>query len=341
MLSRVYTRTLIIGSILAIILSFVQLPYYVTKPGMAQELEPIIEVENGFGEEGSFMLTTVRMGKANVFSYLWAKISDYHYLYPTEEIRREGETDDEYTYRQLHLMENSQESAISVAYKHANKEFDYVNHGVYVVSVLADMPAEKELKPGDRIYKMDEMEFATSDEFIEYVSQKKEGTSIKLTFEREGGKQVANLPITSFSDNPERVGIGIGLVTDREIMTDPDITINTESIGGPSAGLMFSLEIYNQLIEDDISRGLKIAGTGSIDDDGNVGRIGGISQKIVAADKTGVDIFFAPNEEGKENSNYKEALVAAEDINSEMEIVPVDTFYDALDYLENLSNKES
>jgi Lon-like protease len=341
MLSKVYTRTLIIGSILAIILSFIQLPYYVTKPGMAQELEPIIEVEDGYDEEGSFMLTTVRMGKANIYSYLWAKVNDYHYLYPTEEIRREGESDDEYTYRQLHLMENSQESAISIAYEHANKEYDFVNHGVYVVSVVPDMPAEKELKPGDRIFKVDEREFTSADEFIDYVSQKQEGSSIELTFEREGSTKVATLPLKSFSANPEKVGIGIALVTDREINTDPKISIDTESIGGPSAGLMFSLEIYNQLTKDDMTRGLTIAGTGSIDDDGNVGRIGGISQKIVAADKTGVKVFFAPNEEGKKGSNYEEALKTAKEIKSEMKIVPVDTFYDALEYLENLPNKES
>ena len=63
---------------------------------MAKELQPIIEVENGFGEEGSFMLTTIRMGRANMYSYLIAKWSEYQEIYPLDEIRSEEETDEEY-----------------------------------------------------------------------------------------------------------------------------------------------------------------------------------------------------------------------------------------------------
>ena len=66
---------------------FIMLPYYISKPGMAKELEPIIEVENGYDEKGSFMLTTVRMGRANIYSYLIAKMSKYQEIYPLNEIR--------------------------------------------------------------------------------------------------------------------------------------------------------------------------------------------------------------------------------------------------------------
>ena len=91
--------------------------------------------------------------------------------------------------------------------------------------------------------------------------------------------------------------MGIGLVDDREIISDPKVKIKTESIGGPSAGLMFSLEIYNQLTKNDLTKGHSIAGTGTIDPDGTVGRIGGIDKKVVAADNEGAEIFFAPDDE--------------------------------------------
>ena len=81
--------------------------------------------------------------------------------------------------------------------------------------------------------------------------------------------------------------------------------MNTEEIGGPSAGFMFSLEIYNQLTKEDLTKGYEIAGTGTISPDGTVGRIGGIEQKIIAADKAGADIFLAPNENGEKDSNYQ------------------------------------
>src|SRR5699024_5470026 len=120
------------------------------------------------------------------------------------------------------------------------------------------------------------------------------------------------------------------------IEVDPPLDIRSGDIGGPSAGLMFSLEIYNQLTEKDITKGYNIAGIGAIDSEGNVKRIGSIDKKVVAADEEGVEIFFAPNEQGVKGSNYREAKQAAEKVGTSMKIVPVDTFDDALEYLEKL-----
>src|SRR5690625_2418508 len=97
--------------------------------------------------------------------------------------------------------------------------------------------------------------------------------------------------------------------------------------------------MYDQLTEDDLTKGYKIAGTGEIDYEGNIHRIGGIDKKIVAADKAGIEIFFAPYENGSKESNYEIALQTATEINSDMIIVPVDTFFDALDYLHDLEHK--
>ena len=96
------------------------------------------------------------------------------------------------------------------------------------------------------------------------------------------------------------MGIGIGLVDDRELIVNPNVRVNTEEIGGPSAGFMFSLEIYNQLTEDDLTRGYNIAGTGTMLQMGTVGEIGGIQQKVIAAEKSGAEIFLAPNQNGKQ-----------------------------------------
>ncbi|MFT4416106.1 SepM family pheromone-processing serine protease [Fredinandcohnia humi] len=328
-----YIQALLIGIVIAVIGTFIQLPYYVTKPGMAQELDPIINVENGYEEKGEFMLTTIRMGQANIFSFAWAKINKYHKILPINHVRREDESDEEYNNRQLYYMEDSQESAITVAYSYANKPVTVKNHGIYVMKILKGMPAEDSLKPGDRIYAVDGKEVTHQDEFISYVSNKKENDVIKLSIDRNGKEETVTIPIVPFPDQPEKVGIGIELITDQEVITEPKLSIDTEKIGGPSAGLMFSLEIYNQLIEKDLTNGMRIAGTGTIDNDGNVGPIGGIGQKIVAADKSDVDIFFAPNENGAPDSDYREALKTAKDIDSEMKIVPVDTFEDALNYL--------
>ena len=172
------------AAILIVAPSFYFLPYYISKPGIAKELAPIIEVEDGYDEAGSFMLTTVRMGRANIYSYIMAKYSEYQEIYPIEQIRAKDETEEEYSVRQLYLMASSKLNAIEVAYKKAGYTIDYEYNGVYVLSVVAGMPAEKKLKPGDRIFKVDGSEFTTSYEFMDYISQKSTGDKLVLTVER-------------------------------------------------------------------------------------------------------------------------------------------------------------
>lgn len=318
---------------------FFSLPYYVSKPGIAKELAPIIQVADGTEGKGSFMLTTVRMGRANIYSYVEAKLFDYVELYPVEAILHETETQDEYNARQLHMMAGSKLNAIEVAYKKAGYPVEYKYKGVYVVQVVPDMPAEGKLRAGDRITKVDEQEFSSSEDFIEYVGKKKSGDQIVLTINRENRTKTVKVTVEPFKDDPKKIGLGISLVDDKEIIVDPEVTVETDEIGGPSAGLMFSLEIYDQLMEEDFTKGYKIAGTGTIDSKGSVGPIGGIDQKIVAADKAGAEIFFAPNEKGIKDSNYNLAVKTAREINSKMKIVPVDEIDDAINYLEKLPMK--
>lgn len=331
----------IFAAILLMASALYYLPYYVTKPGMAKELEPIVKVEDGFDEEGSFMLTTVRMGRANIYSYVIAKLSKYQELYPVEDIRGENESDEEYNVRQLHMMDSSKTTAIEVAYKKAGNPVNYNYKGVYVLNTMEGMPADGKLKPGDLVFKVDGNAFNSSKDFIDYISSKKPGDTVELSYKRNGKTSQLKVPLKALDDGSNRPVVGIQLVDDKEVEVEPGVTVQSDEIGGPSAGLMFSLEIYNQLIEADLTKGYQIAGTGTISPDGTVGRIGGIQQKVVAADKAGAEIFFAPYEEGAKDSNYEEALIAAKDIDTKMKIVPVNTFDEAVAYLENLKEKSS
>jgi Lon-like protease len=333
-------RPIVILAVVLMASSFYTLPYYVSKPGMAKELEPIIQVENGYDEEGTFMLTTVRMGKANIYSYLMAKASKYQKIYPEAVIRGEDETEEEYATRQLHLMDTSKLNAIEVSYKKAGIPVDYHYKGVYVLNVFPGMPAEGKLMPGDRIIKIDDRTFSSSASFIDFVNEKKVGDTIKLSIERNDSPKEVTITVATFPESPSKKGVGIELVEDKEIIVKPEVKVNTDEIGGPSAGLMFSLEIYNQLTKEDLTRGYNIAGTGTITSDGIVGPIGGIEQKIVAADKVGADIFFAPNENGEKDSNYNAAIKTAKDIKTKMKIIPIDTFDEAVEYLVKLTAKK-
>ncbi|MBM7552870.1 SepM family pheromone-processing serine protease [Thalassobacillus pellis] len=339
-LNRRFVITALITVLIAAFLGGYRLPFYIYKPGGADELDPVVEVENGYASDGQMHLVTVRGGQATPIQYLLAKIRPFHEVYPLEDIRPKGISESEYYNAQLHMMESSQEAAVVVAYESAGKKIDIQYEGVYVMNILKGMPAEEVLKPGDRIIKVDEMEIHKSDKLVEYVEGMGADDSITLTIQRDGEKITKQVELAPFPKQKDKVGIGITLVTDRSIEVAPDVKFKSGEIGGPSAGLMFSLEIYDQLTENDITKGYQIAGTGEISYEGEVGRIGGIDKKVVAADDDGCDIFFAPNEGGKKGSNYEVAKKTAEKIGTDMKVVPVDTFQDALDYLKELEPKE-
>jgi len=334
--------------ILLLALFFYRLPFYIEKPGMAHELESIVKVQGGYDEKGKLMLTTVQLGKANIYDYLLAKVKKYDDIVSVNEIKAKNQTDEEYNVYQLYLMESSKHNAIQIAYKKANKPYHFVYKGVYVLDVYSKMPAAKVFKPGDRIIRVDNHTFTSSEQFIHYISEKRAGDVVRVGYIRNNEEKTDNIKLASFKDAGGKVGMGIGLVDDRDLISKPKVSLQTDSIGGPSAGLMFSLEIYNQLTKQDITKGYSIAGTGTIDPDGKVGRIGGIDKKVVAADKEGADIFFAPDDEITSDmkkamphikTNYQEALAAANDIGTKMKIVPVKSFDDALSYLQKLQKK--
>lgn len=343
---KIFNRLLITVLLVAVVLSFYKLPYYVYKAGSAKELAPMVTVEGSENkEEGSFMLTTVSRLEPNIFIYWWAKIRPFYDIVPQSDVLDDGETQEEFNVYQLFLMERSQINAIYVAYDHAGIPIDYTYHGIYVLGIEEGMPAENVLEPGDQITAVDDIEFESSEEFINYVKEKKAGDPLDITYTRGDKTKKATLKLEAFPEKPDDpnapkgVGLGIALVDDYEIEVEPSITIDADAIGGPSAGLMFSLEIYNQLTETDWTKGYKIAGTGEITKDGEVKRIGGIDHKIIAADNEGVEIFFAPHENGKDNSNYEVALQIKEKIGAQLTIVPVDTFDDAINYLKQLEPK--
>lgn len=339
---RISKRKLFITLIFTLFIFFMvtyDLPYYIYKPGQADQLDDIVQVEDGFKAEGDLHLVTVSGGQATPIQYILAKLLPFHEIVPIEEARPEGITDKEYMHYQLMLMDNSQSSSMVVAYKAANQEVKIENKGIYVMNVVENMPAEGIIEMGDRILNIDGVDIKEANELVDYVQGKKAGEIIEVLIERDNNKWKEKIKVASFPDDEAKVGIGIQLVTDQKVVVHPDVAFDSGNIGGPSAGLMFALELYNQLTEEDITKGYHIAGTGEIDFDGNVHRIGGIDKKVVAAHREGIEVFFAPNENNKEDSNYIVAKETAEKINTSMKVVPVDTFQDALDYLEGLEPK--
>ncbi|GED28956.1 SepM family pheromone-processing serine protease [Brevibacillus centrosporus] len=321
---------------------FVPTNYYITRPGSAIDLAPMIEVEGGKKDEtGTFMLTTVRMGEANLAWYVYAQVSPDAELMQKELVVSQGESNEDFVKREQAVMDNSQKLAEAVAFKLAGYDVKVEKQGVWVMGTIDGYPAKKELKIGDVITSVDGVPTPEAKDLLQILSKKKAGDTVLLAYVRDGQEAKTMLTLVTL---PESKSVGIGVRPDNKqnIVIPKKVNIASQGIGGPSAGLMMTLEIYDQLKTDaDMTKGYRIAGTGTIALDGTVGRIGGINHKVVAADKAGADIFFAPQDTPGADSNYEEALATAKRIGTKMRIVPVKTVNDAVAYLNEQPKKPS
>lgn len=317
-----------------------RLPYYIYRPGTADALEPIVKVEDGFKSKGSLHMVTVSGGQATPIAYALAKFMPHEEVLPINDIRPKGMSDDEYMQAQLGMMESSQQAATVVAYQAAKRDIDISYNGVYVIAVKNDAPASGKLQTGDRIVAVDDQKISKSEDLMAYIKKKQPEDEVNVHFIRKKTEKNAVIRLQALKELEGKPGLGIQLTTDRNVKVDPKVHFSSGDVGGPSAGLMFSLSIYDQLTKDDLTKGYSIAGTGAIDYDGNVNPIGGIDKKVIAADKEGCEVFFAPNENGGKDSNYQVAKATADEIGTDMKIVPVDSFSDALQYLNGLKPKQ-
>ncbi|WP_342600548.1 SepM family pheromone-processing serine protease [Psychrobacillus sp. FSL H8-0483] len=330
-------------------LAFYPMESYISKPGGAYELTPFVEVEGGDEDDaGTMSLLTIALAKATPLTYAYAKVVDNQKIYKANQIRQEDEDEKEYNVRQLKLMSDSQFNAITVAFNRAKMPYTVTNNGIFIFNVVDGSAADNVLEPGDKILEMDNTKKLTEEAIKTYLADKQAGDVIQLTIERDGKELSKEVTLKAIPGVQGKAGIGISYTEDKLVETTPVVRINSEEIGGPSAGLMFTLEILNQLLPEDITKGYNIAGTGEMEPDGTVGRIGGIDLKVIAADRKGMEIMFAPDDEIDPailannpdlTSNYEEAVKSAKKIGTKMKIVPVKTIDDALAYLEQLDPK--
>lgn len=342
---------------LIVISFFYRLPYEVMEPGDAHDLHPVISVKGEHQyKKGEFMFMTVRLVQANIYQYGLAKVEKYHKVIPLNQLLGKGQSQREYQTYQIHLMDTAQFAATYVAYKKAGKHPQIQHNGVIVVGLIKGMPAKKKLQLDDVIVGANGKKVNTPDDLLQAIKGKKLGDKLNLTVKRNGKTLHKTISLGRFpakiikadkknGQNPKKYGLGIEQVANISLNVHPPITFHTEQIGGPSGGLMFTLGIYNRLTKENWTKGYKIAGTGTMNVvkvkgtnkiKGIVGPIGGIKEKIVAADKRNVQIFFAPERAG----NYKDAVATAKDIGTKMKVVPVKTFQDALNYLKKLPPKK-
>lgn len=333
---------LLIGAAVAVAWP-INVPYYALSPGPVNDTSDYVSVPEVAGEEqGDLFFLTVSLREINALEYVGALLNDEVDLSPRENIRPVGVSQDELREQNLALMEMSQTNAKFVALTELGYEVTLEGSGAQVSSVVEGSAADGVVQVGDIIVGVDDDVVEFSSDAVDLIGGRSPGDVVALEVQREnedGQVETLVLDITlkpfrfadedgNVEEDPERGMVGVLLINaPTNIVFPVDVTIDSQNIGGPSAGLMFTLEVMNQLTAEDLTKGYRIAGTGSIDADGVVGNIGGIRQKVFGAIDIGADYVLVPA------GNYEDAVDAAGD---DIVVVRVATIDDALGFLEDL-----
>ncbi|GAA2515371.1 YlbL family protein [Pilimelia columellifera] len=285
----------LVGILLAGILS-APVPYVILGAGPTVDTvggddgKPIIAVTGAPTSEsaGQLRLTTVGVqARTDLIAAIGAWFDRSRAVVPREMIYPAGRDEKEVDQQNAEDFKESQTSAETVALR----ELGYPAQTV-VANVVADSPAASALRNDDVIIAIDGTPIEHKGQLIAAVQDKPAGAAFAVRYRRDGKEATAT--ITSRADGKDKTP-RIGVEVSQRQPKPFTITIKVaEDIGGPSAGLMFALGIIDKLRPEDLTGGKSIAGTGTIDDGGNVGPIGGIPQKLVGARAAGARYFLAP-----------------------------------------------
>lgn len=199
-------------------------------------------------------------------------------------------------------------------------------------------PADELLDPGDVLKKVNDTEVTIIDDLPAALEGVKPGEMIDVEFERAGEEMSGQIEtILSPGEDPPRTIIGFRPIDTTTVALPEglDVEIDTESIGGPSAGLAFTLTLIDELTEGDLMGGERVAVTGTIDVEGNVGAIGGLNSKASAVQQVGVKYFLVPTSQDQQGP--QDTIAAARRVvGDDVEIIPVATVEEALAALERI-----
>ncbi len=322
---------MLLGAIIVVLLSAAVMrapvPYVVLDPGPtvdtlgeydgAQVIEITgVEVSEASGE---LRLTTVGVQpNVGLLGAIRAWFATDEAVVPRELIYPPGQTTEQVEQRNAEQFTRSQTSAEIAALRHLGYPVR-----VTVVDVVEDAPAAGVLQPGDMITAVEGEKVEDSSQLQAVISERPAGTELTIDYLRDGEPATARITTSESEDGTPRIGVQVS----HQIDAPFELEIQLEHIGGPSAGLMFALGIIDKLEPEDLTGGLTIAGTGSIDEHGNVGPIGGVPQKLVGAREAGATVFLVPA------ANCAEALANAQ---PDLTLVRVETLAGALEELEAL-----
>jgi len=327
------TWTLVVSLLVVLALGllggFARVPYVALGPGPTYDtLGQVnggdvvsIEGQGTFPTGGRLTMTTVSLtDDVSLFGALGLWVSGRYALAPREEFFRPGESQEDVRNQNVKAFQDSQSSAEVAALR-------YLDHPVKVVAaeITENSAADQVLEPNDRLLAVNGRPVATAEDVRPALEGTKPGDRVELTFEHEGERRTAAVTLGT-AEGRDSGFLGV-LPLDRADVPF-DIKISLSDVGGPSAGLLFALAIVDKLTPGELNGGQPVAGTGEINEKGEVGRIGGIAFKMVAAREGGATVFLVPA------GNCAEAR---QQVPEGLRLVRVETLDDAVSSLESLS----
>jgi Lon-like protease len=329
----VLTGFLLVASIGCLVLQYKARDYFALSPGTAPDVSELIKVpaDRAHPHRGKLLLVTVALRlKLTPFEYLIDQLDPNIDLVSAKAIL--GSTPrNQLTQENDQLMSESAQAAIAVAMRRIGYQVTEEGNGAEVAQVMPGSGADGHLQPGDVIAAIDGSSIPTNDALVRAIRAHHPGDVVHLAVTSPGGQsrtETVTLSLSPPSAGAQRTFLGVAAITkDLKFVTPFPVTIDAGLIGGPSAGLAFTLGVIDALSPRSITGGHRIAATGTIDLDGTVGEVGGVTQKTVAVRDAGAEEFLVPAAE------YQDAKAHA---GSHMKVVQVNTLDDALAALKAL-----
>lgn len=305
------------------------LPYFILVSGGTIDVSDRVEIVDEYDQKGSFNLAYVNELRGTFPTVMLSYIIPTWTLYEESDYTAdETESLEDISMRDYLSLKESQQNSVKIAYEAAGKKFEIKSENYYIYYVVDFVKEYSSLKVGDKLLSYDGIKIDDIADYREYIDKKEIGEEIKIEYERNNKKYETILKV--YEEEKEKY-TGIMVYTLYDYVTDPTIEFSfNENESGSSGGLTLSLAIYNKLTKNDITKGLKIVGTGTIEADGSVGEIGGVEYKLKGAVKTKADIFIVPT-----GNNYNAAIKEKEKHNYDIDIIEVSTFNDALKKLKD------
>ncbi len=296
---------LVVAALAIAVAARVDLNYYAVQPGVAQSVQQYITVPPSKGHPVTHpvLLTDVEIGRVSALSYLYYKLQGNTSFYSVASVTG-GTPPSEQGAQGALEMTQAESYAKTAALRRLGYSVPAVPSGAVVAATYAGTPAYAAVDVGDVITAVDGAPTLTADGFLVELRKYHAGDTVTLTVRAGGTGPAKPVPVTLRATRidvgggvMETVNLGLQVEDQIDFKYPFPITINVTNIGGPSAGLAMTLGVIDELTGGSLTGGHTVAATGTIDQHGNVGDVGGVPQKTVAVENAGATIFLVPPQE--------------------------------------------